>query len=192
MNHHSAQRDFIRWTDPSNAYLATKQSRHDLAEVPAPPLLWAFPGSAAPWTRLLVEYASGHLTGSVEEDPAVAALLPGESHGCDRGVLLLHADALRHKIARLEKSPIKYVCNTKPSSLRETFTKVVVLVRNPYDTLWEAFMRELWRQHDLTPAGRTKAGPSAVNAQHGLIRKSLFEQVWKLQQNSAAKRVRLS
>jgi len=110
-------------------------------------------------------------------DPCPPALLPGEAHGCDRGVLLLHADALRHKIARLEKSPIKYVCNTKPSSLRETFAKVVVLVRNPYDTLWEAYMRELWRRHDVTQAGRPRPGPASVNAQHGLVRKALFEQV---------------
>jgi hypothetical protein len=35
---------------------------------------------------------------------------------------------------------VKYVCNTKVSNLREPFAKVVIVVRNPYDTIWEAYM----------------------------------------------------
>jgi hypothetical protein len=35
---------------------------------------------------------------------------------------------------------VKYVCNTKVSNLRDPFAKVIVVVRNPYDTIWEAFM----------------------------------------------------
>ena len=97
---------------------------------PPPPLLWAFPGSGAAWVRLLLEYSTGYYTGSIARDPGVVAVLPGEGHGCDRGVLCLHADAQRNRVARLVSSPIKYVCNAKVSNLNEPFSKVVVLVRN--------------------------------------------------------------
>ena len=98
-NMYTAQPDFIRWTSDKSPYLATKQNRHDLDEIPPPPLIWAFPGSATPWLRLVLEYVSGHLTGSVETDPSVVGLLRGETHGCDRGVLALHADAVDHKVS---------------------------------------------------------------------------------------------
>jgi hypothetical protein len=70
-NLYTAQPDFIRWTSHDSPHFATKQNRHDLDAIPPPPLLWAFPGSATPWLRLLTEYVSGHLTGSVEADSAV-------------------------------------------------------------------------------------------------------------------------
>ena len=70
-NMYTAQPDFIRWTSPESPHLASKQNRHDLDVIPPPPLLWAFPGSGASWLRLLTEYISGHLTGSVDVDPTV-------------------------------------------------------------------------------------------------------------------------
>ena len=70
-NMFTAQPDFIRWTSPESSHLASKQNRHDLDVIPPPPLLWAFPGSGASWLRLLTEYISGHLTGSVDVDPTL-------------------------------------------------------------------------------------------------------------------------
>lgn len=178
-NSHAARRDFIRWTSEASAHAPTKQHRADVETIPAPPLLWAFPGSGAPWVRLVIEYTTGHLTGSVKADPIVAPLLPGEAHGCDRGVLLLHADAAATKLNRIETSPIKYVCNTKPSNLGAKFTRVVALVRNPYDTVWEAFLREAYRKHDLAPGGRRRrqGAQGAVHAPLGLLRKAFFDQL---------------
>jgi len=176
-NYHWTRPDYIRWTSHDTPILTTKQQRHDLDTIPPPPLLWAFPGSGAPWLRLVLEHTSGHLTGSVAVDQLVAPLLPGETHGCDRGVLLLHADAQQHKIQRLVDSPVKYVCNRKASNLHDPFAKVVVLVRNPFDTLWECYLREMYAKHDLTPGGKVKKGSSVVNAQHGMLRKAAFEQV---------------
>lgn len=176
-NYHWTRPDYIRWTSHDSPHQASKQQRHDLDAIPPPPLLWAFPGSGAPWLRLVLEHASGHLTGSVAVDPVVATLLPGETHGCDRGVLLLHADAQQNKIKRLVESPIKYVCNHKASNLRDPFSKVVVLVRNPYDSLWECYLREMYAKHDLSPGGKVKKGPASINAQHGMLRKKVFEHV---------------
>jgi predicted oxidoreductase (fatty acid repression mutant protein) len=177
-NQQISRPDYIMWTSHESSHHLTRQNRLDLNEIPPPALLWAFPGSASPWLRLLIEYATGHLTGSVATDTTVTSILGGETHGCDRGVLLLHADALQNKIARLIDSPIKYICNKKISNLKSSFTRIVMVVRNPYDTLWECYMREMYEKHSLLPSGKLrKSATAVVESKFGMIRKLYFEQV---------------
>ena len=168
--------------------------------MPPPPLLWALPGSGAAWVRLLLEYSTGYFTGSVARDPGVASILPGENHGCDRGVTCLHADAMKHPMKRLIHSPIKYVCNSKLSSIKGRFTRIVALVRNPYDLIWEAYLSEIHRKIDL-PQMRLeqqqqqqqhnqqyRRRPNAINAKHGMVRLANFEQVaWRQRALALAK-----
>ena len=43
-----------------------------------PPMLYTFPGSGNTWSRLLIEYSTGVLTGSVYNDQSLLGELPGE------------------------------------------------------------------------------------------------------------------
>ena len=170
-NAHTSKREFIRWTSRQNI----RSTGKNVADIP--PLLWAFPGSNAAWVRLLIEYSTGYYSGSVNREKDVETILPGEAHGCDRGVICIYADAQENKVARLMNSPISYICNTKVSNLMEPFQKVVVLIRNPYDCIWQAYMRALLRKR----AGKRIAGQSPpISAKRGMIRRSEFEHIeWR-------------
>lgn len=87
-------------------------------------VLASFPGSGNTWTRLLLEYATGFLTGSIYDDDELKRPLPAEGNKHAESVLAIKAHIL----------PKQYLPLTKA-------TRVVLLTRHPFNALWAEFQR---------------------------------------------------
>jgi len=88
-----------------------------------PTVLASFPGSGNTWVRLMLEYASGTLTGSLYNDDELKRVLPAE--GNTENVLAVKAHL----------TPDQYL-----SRLPRT-AKIVLLTRHPFKAIWADFQR---------------------------------------------------
>lgn len=89
-------------------------------------ILASFPGSGNTWTRLMVEYASGLLTGSIYDDDQLKASLPAEGNRNTSAVVLVKAHVMPRQYLGLVRT-----------------TKVVLVVRHPLDAIWAEFQRRV-------------------------------------------------
>lgn len=99
-----------------------------------PPVLYSYPGSGNTWLRLLVEYATGYYTSSHYNDKKLVKELPGEAHCCDNSTILLklHPQISGYPFRRGIKSEA-----------------VVMLIRDPFDSLWSHFNIHVTRTHNM-------------------------------------------
>mmetsp|Transcript_1582 Transcript_1582/g.2527 ORF Transcript_1582/g.2527 Transcript_1582/m.2527 type:complete len:308 (-) Transcript_1582:111-1034(-) len=105
-----------------------------------PPMLWTFPGSGSGWVRLLIEHATGYLSGSVYGDLSLVPALPGEFL-CNKEVSIIKAHPTTHDFSIVERGNLGHRCRI------HHFNKAVMVVRNPYDAIWSDHNRKITRSH---------------------------------------------
>lgn len=113
----------------------------------SPPLLFSFPGSGNTWVRLLIEYSTGILTGSLYDDLKLVGVLPGEMQ-CSAHESAIKAHPTYHNIKDLRKGEI--ITGTKHKCKKgdvESFQRVAVILRDPYDAIWSEYEREFSESH---------------------------------------------
>lgn len=117
----------------------------DQAAIP-PPLLYSLPGSGNTWTRLLIEYATGVLSGSFYNDIGLTKVFPGELV-CNTSVSVAKAHPMDHSYASLFH-PTKTPANkcARRGGI-ELFTRVILIVRHPLDAIWSEFLRRKKNSH---------------------------------------------
>jgi len=109
-----------------------------------PPLLYTIPGSGNTWARLLIEYATGILSGCLYDDPELFKFLPGE-YTCNWTVSVVKAHPLNNAARHLMDGSFTsdYTkCNlSEPQGIKK-FKRAIFLIRNPYDSIWAEFQRQ--------------------------------------------------
>jgi hypothetical protein len=111
-----------------------------------PPILWTFSGSGNTWCRMLLEQSTGFLTGSVYNDPSLNSMFRAESRPA----------SIKNVVAVKAHPNVKLFGAEK---LRRTFgdaPPLVLVVRDPYRTLWSEGQRRITRT--LKKKGQTSAG----------------------------------
>lgn len=130
-----------------------------------PPLLYSFPGSGNTWLRLLIDWSTGIYTGSFYDDKDLLRILPGESR-CDKSVSAIKAHPHINSFESILAGDLPPKCSTllrskKASSDHNSgnkdmhvttpnpfiFDKVILLIRDPYDSIWSEFQRRKSGSH---------------------------------------------
>ena len=132
-----------------------------------PPVLYTFPGSGNTWVRLLIEFSTGILTGSVYDDKRLVKALFGEGN-CSWYVSVIKAHPRNHRFEQLldinasspiKSSPSKYHCILQNVT---RFERAILLIRNPYDAIWADYQLGFSHSH----SGRISI--ASFNWQHWL------------------------
>lgn len=116
------------------------------SEKKLPPMLYTFPGSGNTWGRLLIEYATGIYSGSVYSDPTLRSTLPGEFI-CDHSVSVIKVHPHTHNAQELLNGGFNsdhMKCNKGKVG---KFQKAVLLIRDPFDSIWSEYQRRLTQSH---------------------------------------------
>ena len=88
----------------------------------------------------------GIFTGSVYNDRTLIDALPGE-YNCDRNVSVIKVHPHTHSFSELN-SGIIHSDNDKCAKNGITkFERAVMLIRNPYDSIWSEYQRRLTQSH---------------------------------------------
>ena len=120
-----------------------QQHPFDIKDMNIPPLLLSLPGSGNSWSRLLIEYSSGYYTGSIYGDPTLFDLFPGEKY-CGRRMSAIKAHpgslvhSLKEKSIWVTDKAAGLICN---KGLIKKFYRVLLLVRNPWNSIYSEFIR---------------------------------------------------
>jgi hypothetical protein len=143
-------------------------------------VLASFPGSGNTWARLLLEYASGHFSGSIYHDAALAPLLPAEGDASSRVVVVKAHTPPDHYLATIVSPAVRAAREDwagAPSGedwagaapllypLASTWVRrVVLLVRHPFDAVWSEYQRrETGGRSHVQQVGEAKSrGPKSV------------------------------
>lgn len=130
----------------------SKDSKALMSTGYSPPLLYSFPGSGNTWTRLLIEYATGFVSGSLYNDRQLAEFLPGELF-CSRNVSVVKAHPSLNYFSELFLTDLNSNLTVK-SGLKKCarggvskFSRAIVLLRDPFDALWSEFTRRASASH---------------------------------------------
>ena len=105
-----------------------------------PPLLWTFPGSGSGWTRLIIEHATGHLSGTVYGDESLLSEFPGE-YFCGPIVSVIKAHPTTHDFSKIAQNRLNHRCTVK------NITKAIMIIRNPFDAIFSDYNRLITRSH---------------------------------------------
>lgn len=111
-----------------------------------PPMLYTFPGSGNTWGRLLIEFATGIYSGSVYNDRTLLEALPGE-FTCDWSVSVIKVHPHTHNAAALLHGGFNSDNMKCKRGRVQKFQKAVLLIRDPYDSIWSEFQRRLTQSH---------------------------------------------
>lgn len=111
-----------------------------------PPMLYTFPGSGNTWGRLLIEYATGIYSGSVYNDRTLLQALPGE-FTCDWSVSVIKVHPHTHNAAALLHGGFNSDNMKCKRGRVQKFEKAVLLIRDPFDSIWSEFQRRLTQSH---------------------------------------------
>lgn len=107
-----------------------------------PPHLLSFPGSGNAWVRLLIEYATGYYTGSMDtydyEFLGEGGFIGEKSCGLRLAALRAHPHFFDFLNAKLRFSHNFQRDKCKRGLIRE-MKRMIVLIRNPYDALWSYY-----------------------------------------------------
>ena len=125
-----------------------------------PAVLLSFPGSGNTWVRLLIEYATGHYSGALDvNDHELQGLLFGERACGQRnsinkahpGDLFVRGDKLKNGTI-VESIRFVYKWQRK-KCIRggvHTWTKFLILTRDPYEAIFADFQRHISGSHSGT------------------------------------------
>jgi len=117
-------------------------------------MLYTFPGSGNTWSRLLIEYSTGILTGSVYNDRSLLEELPGE-FTCSWTVSAVKVHPHTHPFEPLRSGGFGSDDNKCNRGGVKRFERAVLLIRDPYDSIWSEYQRRLTQSH---VSGVFKAG----------------------------------
>lgn len=109
-----------------SAYRARSMLPARRSATPRGAILASFPGSGNTWSRMLVEYATGVLTGSIYDDDELKRSLPAEGNRNTSQVLLVKAHVM----------PKQYLTMV-------TANKIVLVSRHPFSATWAEFQRRI-------------------------------------------------
>jgi len=137
--HSKGEKDIAR--DECFKKYGKRSSRHKNLRLP--PILYTFQGSGNTWCRLLIEWATGVLTGSFHADKQLIPILPGESK-CDWTVAVLKAHPSAHSFQSLYQGTYK---STRCKQNDITMQRAILLIRNPFDAIWSEYQRVFTRSH---------------------------------------------
>jgi hypothetical protein len=136
-----------------------------------PPVLYTFPGSGNTWVRMLIEYATGIYTGSVYNDGKIRIVMPGEFE-CSRrnSVIKVHPNhypgvSIAYRNASVERLKMEVAAGIRLRSLPRKcqtaditgvlniyrFKKAVLLIRNPFASMYSEAVRQLTHAHSGAP-----------------------------------------
>ena len=112
-----------------------------------PPLLYTMPGSGNTWCRLLIEYSTGVLSGSVYNDPTLKTLFPGEFF-CNTRESVIKIHPHTHPWERVKKSI--YIISDR-NKCKDGQVKInnksIHLVRDPFSAIFSEYQRLWTRSH---------------------------------------------
>lgn len=106
-----------------------------------PPALWTFPGCGNTWSRCLLEYATGYLTGTVYGDKTLKDALPGEFM-CDQRNVAIKVHPTTHNFKYLERGGYHRMCKTV-----KHFNQAILIIRDPFDSFWSEYIRRVTNSH---------------------------------------------
>jgi hypothetical protein len=109
-------------------------------------MLYTFPGSGNTWGRLLIERATGVYTGSVYNDKTLLDALPGE-FTCDWSVSVVKVHPHTHTFKDLYDGTFNSDANKCKRGSVKRFERAVLLIRNPYDSIWSEYQRRVTQSH---------------------------------------------
>jgi hypothetical protein len=111
-----------------------------------PPMLFTFPGSGTTITQLLVEYATGVLTGSIYDEDELYHVMPGLRFCGQRlGMVKAHTKDVRFA---MHGDSIKAAFIDKPYTAKcrrgaiPAFDRFLLVVRDPWASIWSNFQRD--------------------------------------------------
>ena len=112
-----------------------------------PPILYTMPGSGNTWCRLLIEYSTGVLSGSVYNDPTLKTLFPGEFL-CNTRESVIKVHPHTHPWQRMNKSTylMSDLNKCKEGHVR-IMKKSIHLVRDPYSAIFSEYQRRWTGSH---------------------------------------------
>jgi len=113
-----------------------------------PPVLYSLSGTGTKWLRLFVEYATSSNTGSIHNDGGSSTLFKWDQR-CDNTVSMVLANPLKiawagpNSISRGLYNGAKTFkkCYRNPLNPETRFSRVIVLLRDPYDTVFTQYER---------------------------------------------------
>lgn len=96
--------------------------------------------------RLLIEYSTGVYSGSVYSDMQLVPTLPGEVE-CSKHVSVVKAHPHTHSARDLLDGKLKSDFNKCARGHVNRFDKVVLLIRDPFDSIWSEYQRRVSSNH---------------------------------------------
>ena len=111
-----------------------------------PPMLYTYPGSGNTWSRLLIEYATGILTGSVYNDGSLREALPGEFK-CNYEVSVVKVHPHTHDWHGLHSGNFNSDDNKCKRGQVHHFERAIILLRDPFDSIWSEYQRRVSKSH---------------------------------------------
>lgn len=107
-----------------------------------PPHLISLPGSGGGWLRLLIEYATGIYSGSMDmfdSEYLKDGNFPGEiACGIRTSIIRSHPHFFYYHMNKMHFRYVAQSYKCKRGLIRE-IKKMVMLIRNPYDALWSYY-----------------------------------------------------
>ena len=113
-----------------------------------PPMLYTFPGSGNTWGRLLIEHATGIYSGSVYNDKSLLEALPGE-FTCNFQVSVIKVHPHTHPGIELVDGSFSSDDHKCLRSNLRKFERALLLVRDPFDSIWSEYQRRVTQNHVL-------------------------------------------
>lgn len=113
-----------------------------------PPLISSLPGSGNSWSRLLIEYATGYLTGSIYGDQSLIDLFSGEPF-CGRRMVAIKAHPGQLMMPKINVA--KAVVDMNVKSFRRRchkglifgFERMILVARDPWKSMWAEYSRRM-------------------------------------------------
>lgn len=141
----------ISFADKAAAKAQCREKYGRRAYLPAderrlPPMLYTYPGSGNTWSRLLIEYATGILTGSVYNDGSLREALPGEFK-CNWEVSVVKVHPHTHPFSELYGGTFNSDDMKCKKGEVKRFERSILLIRNPFDSIWSEYQRRVSRSH---------------------------------------------
>ena len=95
---------------------------------------------------MLIEYATGVYSGAVYSDMKLAKVLPGEVE-CSQHVSVVKAHPHTHAAQGLLTGRFESDFNKCSRGNVKKFDKVILLIRDPFDSIWSEYQRRLSTSH---------------------------------------------
>lgn len=129
------------WQYHQNIRLKTAQELQQQDNLNSPVILASIPGSGNTWVRLLLERATGILTGSIYIDPTLKHILRGEGiFNASTIVVKSHPGKMNVSTTSREVLLFKGIHHLSQSIISK---KVIILVRDPFAAIMAETKRQL-------------------------------------------------